>query len=230
MNIIFWDIDGTLIRTSRAGLFAFEEAVDQLWNKKVDFKLIETSGRTDYFIAEQLIEQVCGYKPAHEEIMKLTGRYEQLLAKYLEIRPGWVLPSIQNILTELKEQDDCLSLLLTGNSRTGAKIKLVHFGLAEYFDFEHSAFCNGRGERSAIAEQGLHNTQKINTGSEPLKIYVIGDTPHDIECGKGIGAYTIGVATGGYNKEQLLRCTPWWAVEELPAAQEFLGKLYMAAI
>lgn len=228
MNIVFWDIDGTLIRTSRAGLLAFEEAVETKWHKKIDYTQIQTAGRTDYFIAQQVIEQICGYKPAHEEIMELTGRYEALLYKYLTSRPGLVLPSIESILDELKQRENCLSLLLTGNSKTGAEIKLAHFGLTQYFDFDQSAFCNGKGERSAIAEQGLKNAMKIQPNTDSVKIFVIGDTPHDIACGKGIGAYTIGVATGGYSKEELLEHSPWWSVNQLPQVQEFMNKLETA--
>jgi phosphoglycolate phosphatase len=32
---------------------------------------------------------------------------------------------------------------------------------------------------------------------------VIGDTPADIQCGRGIGARAIGVATGHYSVEEL---------------------------
>ena len=37
MNVIFWDIDGTLVRTGKAGLFAFEEATIELWGRSIDF-------------------------------------------------------------------------------------------------------------------------------------------------------------------------------------------------
>jgi phosphoglycolate phosphatase-like HAD superfamily hydrolase len=36
-------------------------------------------------------------------------------------------------------------------------------------------------------------------------VVVIGDTPADIECGRGIGARAIGVATGRYPTEELAR-------------------------
>jgi phosphoglycolate phosphatase-like HAD superfamily hydrolase len=39
-------------------------------------------------------------------------------------------------------------------------------------------------------------------------VFVIGDTPHDIACGKVIGAQTIGVATGGYTVDELRACKP----------------------
>ena len=37
---------------------------------------------------------------------------------------------------------------------------------------------------------------------------MIGDTPHDIECGKIIGARTLGVATGSHTREQLAAHSP----------------------
>jgi phosphoglycolate phosphatase-like HAD superfamily hydrolase len=47
---------------------------------------------------------------------------------------------------------------------------------------------------------------------------VIGDTPHDVDCGKAIGARTLAVATGpGYDLEALRATGPWRAVPELPA-------------
>jgi phosphoglycolate phosphatase len=46
---------------------------------------------------------------------------------------------------------------------------------------------------------------------------VIGDTPHDVSCGKAIGARTVAVATGpGYTLEELMAHDPWLALGALP--------------
>jgi hypothetical protein len=52
-------------------------------------------------------------------------------------------------------------------------------------------------------------------------IFVVGDTPHDIECANAIGARTVAVATGGYSLDELQSHRPWRAFDELPAAEEF---------
>ena len=71
---------------------------------------------------------------------------------------------------------------------------------------------------------GLHKTY-----FEILKFRTMrSDTPHDVRCGKQIGAYTIGVATGTFSEAELARHEPWWVTEQLPSATEFMTKLHSA--
>jgi phosphoglycolate phosphatase-like HAD superfamily hydrolase len=54
------------------------------------------------------------------------------------------------------------------------------------------------------------------------QIFVIGDTPHDIEAAGAIKARTIAVATGGYSVDELSAHRPWRVFEQLPRPAEFL--------
>ena len=223
LDIIFWDIDGTLIRTGKAGLFAFQSAAAELGLNQVDLRQIQAAGMTDYSIAGQIIAAVTGQPATHEEITALTGRYEDLLPEYLARHEGRVLPSVREILAELHKQG-AISLLLTGNSRRGAELKMQKFALESYFDFERSAFCENSQTRDDIAWRALFSVKAL-TAANPARVFVIGDTPHDVRCGKLIGAYTIGVATGTFSVEALAEHSPWWVTEQLPAAPEFMGRL-----
>lgn len=223
MDIIFWDIDGTLIRTAKAGLFAFLAAAEEQGLGQVDLGRIQAAGMTDYSIAGQILTTVRGRPAAHEEITALAGRYEELLPEYLSRHEGRVLPSVREILTALSEQG-AVSLLLTGNSRKGAEVKMRKFGLDSFFDFNRSAFCEHSHSREDVAGRALLSVQMM-TAAESARVYVIGDTPHDVRCGKNIGAYTIGVATGTFTETELAEHAPWWLVPQLPAAPEFLAKL-----
>lgn len=225
MNILFWDIDGTLVRTSKAGLYAFEQATLQLWNQSIDFFGIRSAGMTDHSIAAQIVQAAAGREPREEEIIALTDRYEELLLNHLEQRTCRILPSILEILNHLQYEENYKTLLLTGNSRKGAEIKLRHLGLAPYFDFAHSAFCDHRSSRTEIARSALSAVGALHSENKPTKLFVIGDTPHDIQCGQAIGAYTIAVATGSFSVSQLQEYSPWWSVEELPRPDEFQAKL-----
>jgi phosphoglycolate phosphatase len=58
------------------------------------------------------------------------------------------------------------------------------------------------------------------------EVVVVGDTPHDIRCGRFIGAKTLAVATGGAKLDQLRKHEPDWAVEDLTriSAGEVCGR------
>ena len=66
MNIFFWDIDGTLIRTSKAGLFALNKAADDLWGQPVNMDVIEAAGMTDNYISRQMLRSLLGREPQQE--------------------------------------------------------------------------------------------------------------------------------------------------------------------
>ena len=223
MDIFFWDIDGTLIRTDKAGLYAFEQAVRELWNSPVDYRQIHSAGMTDYSIARQIIERIAGRPASYQEVKELTGRYEELLQEHLVQREGKVMPAVREILPVLQE-NGALSVLLTGNSRKGAEMKMRKFGLEGFFDFTYSAFCEDSPDRDDVARRALANARRLQAAHQ-ARLFVIGDTPNDIRCGKMIGAYTIGVATGTFSEPELAAHDPWWSLPHLPPAPEFMKKL-----
>ena len=226
MDIFFWDIDGTLIRTDKAGLYAFEQAVRELWDSPVDFRQIHSAGMTDYSIARQIIEAIVARPASHQEVKNLTGRYEELLLEHLAQREGRVMPAVSEILSALQAKG-ALSLLLTGNSRKGAEMKMRKFGLGGFFDFEHSAFCEDSPNRDDVANRALQKIlSRFEAGSS--RLFVIGDTPNDIRCGKMIGAYTISVATGTFSEQELASHEPWWSLPHLPPAPLFIEKVAAA--
>lgn len=222
MRILFWDIDGTLLKTAKAGLYAFEQVIQEFFSMPFDFSTINTAGMTDYYIAHQVIELATKRQPTQQEISHFIARYEEILPHHLAARPGHLTPSVKEILTYLHHQPDYISLLLTGNTAIGAKIKLTHYGLHDFFDFTASAFCNDCFNRTEISSLALSIVQKQYPSVTLDQIYIIGDTPNDIHCGKAIGARTIAVATGRYSLEELKNYNPWWAVSTLPSPHEFI--------
>lgn len=225
MNILFWDIDGTLLRTAKAGLYAFEQAAGDLYPVKIDWSAIPTAGRTDNYIAAEIIKAATGREPDEPAVRQLIARYESLLPGYLAKYQGHVLPSVREILTHFWGRPDCLTLLLTGNTETGAQAKLRRYEIDHFFDFPLSAFAGHHVYRNDIARQALTRLKARLPDVNPDRIYIIGDTPHDIECGKAIGARTIAVATGRFSRDELAAHSPWRALEELPGADQFAAMI-----
>lgn len=220
MTVLFWDIDGTLITTGRAGMFAWNDSVRELTGNEFDLKTqLRTAGMTDYQIAVQTFETL-GLHPDPELIERLVRRYEELLPASLPRRNGYVFPNVREILERLRERPDVRSYLLTGNTRGGARAKLTYYGLMEFFP--DGAFAEDAADRSVIAQRALELARRAGPVAEN-GVFVVGDTPHDIACASAIGARTIAVATGGYTLEELEPHRPWCMFSELPPPEDFMA-------
>jgi phosphoglycolate phosphatase-like HAD superfamily hydrolase len=221
MTVLFWDIDGTLLTTAKAGVFAWEDAVREIIGRD-DFELarMRIAGLTDFQIAVKTFESL-GVAPDDALLRRFVARYGELLPGSLPRRNGRVLPNVREILEHLSGRGDVRSYLLTGNTRAGARAKLTHYGLLQFFaDGADGAFAEDTGARASIASRALELARKAGPVAEE-RVFVIGDTPHDIECARAIEARTIAVATGGYSVDELREHAPWQLFEQLPAAEEF---------
>jgi phosphoglycolate phosphatase-like HAD superfamily hydrolase len=213
-TFLFWDVDGTLLKTGRAGIFAFEEAVASVCGVEVDLQQLFTSGLTDAEVAALVLE-TAGQEAGDGAVERILRAYEQALPASLPRRQGEVLPGVREVLEDLAGRDDVRSLLLTGNTPAGARAKLAHYRLDRFFPNGTGACCIGPGKRVDIARRAL----TLADGAE--HVYVIGDTPHDVECGRAIGARTIAVASGWHSVEQLAAAEPWIVLERIPEPAAF---------
>jgi phosphoglycolate phosphatase len=218
-TVLFWDVDGTLLTTRRAGITAWERAAEGLVGTTVDLSDLLTAGLTDARIAAEILAKL-GLDTAPQSAWPLVRAYEDHLPSCLPLRQGHVLPGVQGVLDALRVEPRVASFLLTGNTRRGALAKLRHYGLADYF--QGGAFADDAAERPGIARVGLEQARQA-LGSECVAaVYVIGDTPLDIECGKAIGARTLAVATGEYSSADLAAHHPWRVLDHLPGPSAFL--------
>jgi phosphoglycolate phosphatase-like HAD superfamily hydrolase len=217
MTVLFWDIDGTLLTTAKGGMFAWDDAVKEITGRDFELASMRIPGMTDYQIAARTLESL-GLPPDSGLVERLVRRYEELLPTSLPRRVGRVLPNVRSILESLAGRDDIRSYLLTGNTRGGAHAKLTHYGLWSFFP--DGAFAEDARERSTIASRALELARRAGPLSQ-ADAFVIGDTPHDIDCANAIGVRTIAVATGGYSVDELQAHAPWRLFGELPSAEDF---------
>ena len=224
-TVIFWDIDGTLLTTARAGVLALEKAASEMLGSPVDLAELKMAGQVDRGIAATILQR-SGLASEPTMIERLLQLYSNYLPAHLPDRQGFVLQGVREILDALHSRTDVLSLLLTGNIEATAWAKLAYYQLNAYFD--GGAFADHAEDRSAIARQALTLAQH-RLGVTPERLYLVGDTPDDIYCGQAIGAYVIAVATGSYSLEALHQHQPWIALPYLPAPAEFLSLLNLSA-
>jgi phosphoglycolate phosphatase-like HAD superfamily hydrolase len=205
MDVCLFDIDGTLLSSGGAGKAALESA----FTEDFDIELrhhVPYSGRTDRAIIRELFRRH-DLDDSLANVSRLLEGYLKRLPTTLKTHNGRVLPGIQDLLAWLRESGRFHIGLLTGNVQAGARTKLGFFGLFEHFAF--GGFGDHHYERDDVAREALACVRQhcgVDVASE--RIWVIGDTPLDVQCARAIGARVVAVATGLHTVEQLAESKP----------------------
>jgi phosphoglycolate phosphatase len=210
MATLFFDIDGTLIRTGGAGKAAMEAALRTAFDIAEIRDTIPYGGRTDPDIGRDLL-RVHDLEPTTANYDRLREAYLSHLEPCLRTVCGHVLPGIVELLAELRSANRRVGLL-TGNIEAGARVKLEHFGLWESFSF--GGFGDGRHDRDDVARAALA-AARARHGERLHDLWVIGDTPLDVKCARAIGAKCVAVATGWNSTAELAAAGADLALDDL---------------
>ncbi|MCZ2340266.1 MAG: haloacid dehalogenase-like hydrolase [Bacteroidales bacterium] len=199
-TVLLFDIDGTLVRTGGAGKLAIESALVEEFSVALTATEIPYSGRTDRAISRDLLVGN-GVDPSSANIDRLIAGYLTRLPSALIRQPGHVLPGVCELLDVVQQIGHFRVGLLTGNVRQGAQHKLQHYGLWEHFHF--GGFGDTHENRNDVARAALMETEATMGPVDPACVWVIGDTPHDVQCARAIGAKVVAVATGWHPVDEL---------------------------
>src|SRR5690242_5148654 len=204
-RLVLFDIDGTLLLSDGAGRRAVHRALIEIFGDTgpADHRF---DGKTDPQIVRELMRSI-GHEDAHidERMEALFARYVDCLREELD-DPQYhaaALPGVPQLLDALAQRDDVTLGLLTGNLVDGARAKLEAVGIDPEL-FRVGAFGTDhelRPHLPAIAQRRARDVLGIDVPGS--RVIIIGDTPADVECGRGIGARAIGVATGRYSTDEL---------------------------
>jgi phosphoglycolate phosphatase len=199
--LVLFDIDGTLLLTAGAGRRAITSALaDRLGNGDA-WQKITFDGKTDPQIVRELLEAAGDAAAGDPDLIaEICDRYVGLLEEELERSPGCtrLLPGVVPLLDELASRTDVVLGLLTGNLARGAGLKLRSGGLDPSL-FRVGAYGSDSPHRPDLpaiaAERAAAIFGRVPTGDT---VVIVGDTPSDVTCGRGIGARAVAVATGSY--------------------------------
>ena len=222
MNILFFDIDGTLIDSGGAGRLAMESALLAEFGITVSDQHVPYAGRTDSAIIGDLL-RAHELEVTPENIKRFLVAYLGHLPLCLTQRQGQALPGVRPLLEALQGRSDVLLGLLTGNVEAGATNKLSYFGLNHFF--QCGGFADNLVERNDVARAARQRAEQ-HLGreiDETITLWVIGDTPHDVTCGRAIGARVLAVATGSHTVAQLQSADPDHVVSDLTDTDQLLA-------
>jgi len=222
VKLVLFDIDGTILLTDGAGKRAIHRALIDVFGGTgpEDHRF---DGKTDPQIVRELM-RIEGHGDEHIDahMSPLLDRYVAYLDEELRVGSSGVrvMPGVCELLDVLDARDDVVMGLLTGNLEAGARAKLSSAGI-DHTRFRVGAYGSDhetRAELPAVAQRRAREELGLDVrGSD---VIVIGDTPADIQCGRGIGARAIGVATGHYSTEELWEHAPVAVFEDLSPTHE----------
>ena len=228
MKYIFWDIDGTLLVTGLAGADALRQAVKMQFGVE-NFQFSHPlAGATDSQIIRQICIDIKGRCHTFDAANLLIN-YHRLLPQFLAERQGHLMPNVAKTLAYFDGLEGFKTCLLTGNTTTGAYLKLKRYGIDKYFD-GHYAVCGELSEkRSELAKIALRRLQVMHQDEEITgkDMFFIGDTPNDITCAEAIDARCLAVLAGStYTKEHLEAYAPWRIIDKLPDDPAELAQMF----
>jgi phosphoglycolate phosphatase-like HAD superfamily hydrolase len=206
-RLVLFDIDGTLLSAGRASREALSEAFLQASCGEVPLEGYEFSGKTDPQIIRELL---AGRTPA-EEVERIAALSLSLYLESLERRilPGAVTPKhgAEALLRRLAGDPGVTLGLLTGNHERGARVKLEPVGFNEFFPF--GAFGSDHADRYELPPIAVSRAKDL-TGRcfEGKEVVVVGDSIHDVACGRTINVKSVAVASGLTTTERLAREKP----------------------
>jgi phosphoglycolate phosphatase-like HAD superfamily hydrolase len=207
-TLVLFDIDGTILWTAGAARRAVNRAVEEVFGARPPTEH-EFDGKTDPQIVRELMQRVgITAQAIQQRLPRAIDRYVNLLSAELGDagHAGKVYPGVAALLDALEKRDDVMLGLLTGNVRAGARAKLTYVGI-DPDRFRVGAFGSDHADRPELpAIARARAEEMIGRPLSGQDVVVIGDTPADMGCGRGIGARAIGVATGRYSMEQLRAC------------------------
>jgi len=208
-RLVLFDIDGTLMLLDNVANNAFMAMAKELFGVEASIFDVRCSGKTDSLIFEEVMFARGIDKDKFQLKKDLAfDRYCCYFEEHLHNGDGYrIYPGVIPLLEYLSSHRSVHLGLLTGNVEFTAWKKLEKAHLRKYFSF--GAFGNESRVRSELVGIALRRArEKFGISYRGKEIIIIGDSVHDVDCGKEYGAKSIAVATGFHSKEELLNAEP----------------------
>lgn len=222
LQVVLWDIDGTLVSAGGAGRRAFERAVaDFVGPFDGALRDLRLDGMTDRLIVREALT-ILG-KPHTDALCDdLLGRYVEHLGREIA-GPGFtVLPAVEGTLAALRDAGRPFGLC-TGNVADGARVKLSHARLDRYFEWGERAIAgfaaDGEAREDVVAAALRRAAARLGRPISGREALIVGDTPRDVSAAHRHGCPVLAVATGRFSVSELRDAGAEWAVDSLAAPE-----------
>jgi phosphoglycolate phosphatase-like HAD superfamily hydrolase len=199
---VLFDIDETLIHTGGAGRRSWARAFGQLHGVAADIGQHTSAGETDPQVGQETFRAVLGREPSHDEMMRLYSAYLWHLSDDIWTSGAYrVLDGAEQTLCRIGRTGAILGVV-SGAMEGAARAKMEPGRLGRYFVF--GAYGSDSPDRDEVTRLAIAKAARLHGRAlARSEVYVVGDTPRDIEAAHAADATAVGVASGHYTAEQL---------------------------
>lgn len=201
---MLWDVDGTLLHSGGVGPAAIHRAVE-LGVGRALVGQVHMGGKTDPQIVGEYLALMEADGDADLPVVLRHLEAELAASAHLIVEQGEVLAGVAAVLESLAGREGVIQSVLTGNIAPNAALKLAAFGLECWLDLEVGAYGSDNVDRRALVPVALARVSELRGVTlSSDDVWVVGDTPRDLEAAKAGGAHCLLVATGGFAFERLV--------------------------
>jgi phosphoglycolate phosphatase len=199
---VLFDIDGTLISTGGAGARSWRYAFQELHGIPADIGQFTDAGMTDPVVARLTFKSAIGHDPSPTELATVMAAYLDRLPYEVEHSEKYrVLDGAEELLPRLGRSGILLGIT-SGAVEAAAHIKLARAGFNRYFPF--GGYGSDSADRVELTKRAIERGGNLlGAPLDPAEVFVVGDTPKDVEAAHGAGCVAVATATGHYSRAEL---------------------------
>lgn len=196
MQALILDLDGTLVDTVYAHVFAWQRALDEAGMPIDGWRIHRRIGMSGGLFARAVAREV-GRPLTGEEAEAIQRRHGEIFRELLPTRRP--LPGAVELLAELREQG-----VVHGIATSGRRPEI-----------DRSLEALGVGSETVVVERGdvlrakpepdLFLTCAERLGIEARDCYVVGDAVWDLLAARRASMLSVGLLSGGYGEDELTR-------------------------
>ncbi len=221
-KLLLFDIDGTLITGHGVPKKLALEIIQKHFPGFENGQQVQFNGMTDPLIVQQVLAANNHKIGLDDPIINviLDEFLDKLKTHVTPKNPPTILPGVQELLEACNQNNNLFIGLVTGNMMRGAKIKLSAAGLNNYFVI--GAFGSDHWNRNHLPPIAIDRAkQYFEQAFLKENIWIIGDSPKDVECAKVNGLKCLAVLTGKIEKDVMFNAGADVVMKDLSDLDEF---------
>jgi phosphoglycolate phosphatase-like HAD superfamily hydrolase len=197
MNLVVFDVDGTLTDTNEIDGICFTRALQlEFGTPEISLDWQRYSHSTDAGISTEILTESLGRPPSITDLERAKSRFLTLLKEAHERNPNDFneIPGARNILGQLRSHVDWKIAIATGCWMESAILKLQNAGIPADFPF---ASCDKLISRDEIISDAITRAKLDYDCRDFSSVVYVGDGIWDVNAARALGIGFIGISPNG---------------------------------